>query len=592
MSQDAKDLEIARLNAELEFLSDKVSRSEVIAQSLRDIQFQLNSSLGQFSRIHDYAQRAFSVKHERDLFPIITEGIIDCIQLELGAVIRVDFAFQTLRVISQINWDIDISNFALSGEFWKTTQLSQGKALWESPVVSAPWAETNLDSVIFMPFSNKNSTINYIFLGGISKESAAIYAFNPQELLPLFMVYCQQMFGIIDLVDAVSRAQQAAKARASFFANLSHEIRTPMNAIIGMVQIAQRSSDQEEIDRCIDQVGMSGKHLLGLINDVLDISKIEDGKFKLNYISFDLQPVIESIRVTVEQLAAAKSQELSVVYDGVESPRIFGDDMRLTQVLLNLLGNAVKFTPEKGKITLTISEFSRTNTTTTLKFSVSDTGIGIMPEFLARLFKPFEQADSSISRNFGGTGLGLAISQFMVELMGGKITADSTYGKGTTFSFTICFDLDTSNAAPEDSSGAISQEDGVLDLSGHTILIVDDIKINRIIASSFLRDTNVSIEEAVNGAEAVEKMLAAPSGYYTLVFMDVHMPVMDGCTATRTFRNSDSPDALTLPIIAMTASVFNEDIQETLNAGMNGHISKPVDIKIVRDTIRRIVQKT
>ncbi|GHT26185.1 hypothetical protein FACS18942_03160 [Planctomycetales bacterium] len=593
MSLDAKDLEIDRLKAELEFLSDKVSRSEVIAQSLRDIQFQLNSHLDEFARIHDYAQRAFAAKNEEELYSIIVEGIIDCIQLELGAVIEVDFAFQTMRFISQINWDTNISNLTLSSEFWKKIQQSQGKAVWESPVVSAPWSETNLDSIIFMPFSNNTGnvrSINYIFLGGISKDGSLIYNFIPQELLSPFMVYCQQMFGIINLVDAVNRVNQAGKAKSSFFANLSHEIRTPMNAIIGMVQIAQRTSDREEIDKCINQIGMSGKHLLGLINDVLDISKIEDGKLKLNRISFDLRQVIESIRVTVEQLAVNKSQKLSVVYDGVESPRVFGDDMRLTQVLINLLGNAVKFTPEDGKVTLTISEFARNDNSLTLQFSVSDTGIGIKPEFLERLFKPFEQADVSISRNYGGTGLGLAISQFMVGLMGGKITAESNYGKGTTFSFTICFDLDTSS--PPDKADILLSENEVLDFSEHTILIVDDVKINRVIIASFLRDTKIKVEEAINGSEAVEKMLAAPVGYYALVFMDVQMPVMDGCTASRAFRNSGRDDALTLPIIAMTANVFKEDIQETLDAGMNGHIGKPVDIKIVLEAVRRIIQST
>ncbi|HBT75577.1 MAG TPA: hypothetical protein DEB39_01335 [Planctomycetaceae bacterium] len=359
-----------------------------------------------------------------------------------------------------------------------------------------------------------------------------------------------------------------------------------MNAVIGMVQIAERSTEPGEIERCIRQIGISSKHLLGLLNDVLDLSKIEEGKLKLAHNPFDLRQVIESVGAGLVQMARSKSQQLAIEFRNIDGTRLLGDDMRLSQVLLNLLGNALKFTPRRGRIRLDVSEFSRDADHVTFRFSVSDTGIGIAPEFMGRLFKPFEQADNGISRNYGGTGLGLAVSRHLVELMEGHIHAESVLGQGTCVHFSIRFEIDKSTA--ETGKGAAAP-DSPPDFGGRRILIVDDVKINRLVLVSFLRGTNTLIDETENGAEAVEKILASPPGYYSLVFMDVQMPVMDGCTATRTIRSSNHPDARRLPIIAMTANVFKEDVQEVHDAGMNGHIGKPIDLQLVLDTIRKTI---
>jgi CheY-like chemotaxis protein len=326
-----------------------------------------------------------------------------------------------------------------------------------------------------------------------------------------------------------------------------------------------------------------------LINDVLDISKIEDGKLKLANNSFDLYQTIESIRVSMLQLSQNKSQTLLVDFHNLDNLRLLGDDMRLSQVLINLLGNAIKFTQDNGLIRLDISKFSHNSHSITLQFSVSDTGIGIAPEFLEHLFKPFAQADNTISRNYGGTGLGLTISQHIVELMGGSIRVESVLGKGTRFTFYTRFEKDTTSTSKNDRQGNIQEE--FSDFSGYRILIVDDVRINRMIICSLLKETHIIIDEVENGKEAVEKILSSPAGYYLLVLMDMQMPVMDGCTATRTIRTSSHPDATQLPIIAMTANVFKEDVQEVLDAGMNGHIGKPIDIQIVLETIRKTINK-
>ncbi|MDR2641839.1 MAG: response regulator [Planctomycetaceae bacterium] len=589
----SQEQEIEHLRAELDSISRKTARAEIIAQNLRDTQYRLDLHIEKFARIHEYAKRVFSTKDRETLYSIIVEGIVDVFQIDIGGLFEVNIADQQLILLSGFNLEIDRAVFTISSEEWKKLGLgeqlfSKNQALCESPVTNRIWLELGLSSVIFMPVFNNNQQINGVILGGISETNKDVYDFLPQELTSPFMVYCQQMSGIMGLFEAIDKANQAGHAKSRFFANLSHEIRTPMNAIIGMTQIAERSKDLEEINRCIKQIKSSSKHLLGLINDVLDISKIEDGKLKLTNSAFDLYQVIESIRVSMLQLAQKKSQTFLVDFHNLSNMRLCGDDMRLSQVLINLLGNAIKFTPENGQVRLDISEFSHDQDSITLQFSVTDTGIGIDPNFLDRMFKPFEQADNTISRNYGGTGLGLTISQHIVSLMGSSIRVESAAGQGAKFTFSIRFEKDNVAAITQDEQ-QIKEE--LLDFSNYRILVADDVRINRMIICSLLKDTNIAIDEAENGKEAVEMIKNSPTGYYLLVLMDMQMPVMDGCTATRIIRTSQHPDATKLQIIAMTANVFKEDVQEVLDAGMNGHIGKPIDIQIVIDTIRKAIKQ-
>ncbi|MDR2169125.1 MAG: response regulator [Planctomycetaceae bacterium] len=583
--------EIEYLKSELDSISRKAARSEVIAQNLRDTQHRLDLHINKFARMHEYAQRAFSTNDRKIVYSIIVEGIVDVFQLEVGGLFEVSIADQHLLLLNGLNLETESTVFKFTHNDWQKDGivgrlLSYNQATCESPVTSRIWLEMGLSSVIFMPVFNNNKQINGVILGGISESNKDIYDFLPQELTSPFMVYCQQMNGILGLFDAIDRANQASRDKSRFFANLSHEIRTPMNAIIGMTQIAERTKEGEEIERCIKQIKSSSKHLLGLINDVLDISKIEDGKFKLSHNAFDLYQVIESIRISMQQLAKNKSQTFSINFNNIDNMRLLGDDIRLSQVLINLLGNAIKFTPENGKIQLDISEFSNDQDSITLQFAVTDTGIGINAEFLERMFKPFEQADNTISRNFGGTGLGLTISQHIVGLMGGTIKVESVAGQGAKFMFSVRFDRDVST--PKTKENKLRPKEKI-DFSGYRILVADDVRVNRFIICSLLKETNIIVDEAENGKQAVDMIQNSAAGHYLLILMDMQMPIMDGCTATRIIRNLQHPDAGKLPIIAMTANVFKEDVQEVLDAGMNGHIGKPVDIKIIIDTIQKTI---
>ncbi|MDR0871111.1 MAG: response regulator [Planctomycetaceae bacterium] len=591
---DPKDLEIDRLKKELEAVQQKLNRSELVMQSLREVQYQLDTVIDQFSRMHDYARRALTAKNKKTLCSVICEGIIDVMQLETSILFEVDLTEYRMKVAGCEGLDTAEKEFLINEEVWKNHEINtvaKGRAVYESPVVSPVWKQFGLSSVVFMVLYDNEKNVQYLLAGAIPESSKDIFDFVPKQILAPFMVYGQLMNGIVNLLDAVEKANQATHTKSRFLANMSHEIRTPMNAVIGMVQIAERSTEPDEIIHCVKQIGISSKHLLGLINDILDISKIEDGKFKLNTAEFDLKEIIASVCISIDQLARNKSQKFSVEFHNVNHFRLYGDDIRMTQVLINLLGNAVKFTPAGGSIHLDITEISQDEKTAMLQFSVSDTGIGIAPEALNRLFKPFEQADNSISRNFGGTGLGLAISKYIVSQMNGELAVKSTLGEGTTFSFAVPFEKDFSAQQKQ-----IAEENETPDFTGITLLVVDDVKINRMIIKSFLKGTNITVEEAENGEIAVEKIRNSPPGYYSLCFMDMQMPVMDGCTAARKIREWEAnlPQAAgvdkPLPIIAMTANVFKEDVQEVLDAGMNGHIGKPVDLKLVLRTIEQIVQ--
>ncbi|MDR1727591.1 MAG: response regulator [Acidobacteriota bacterium] len=586
--------EHARLQAEFESVQHKVSRAEVVTQQLRDTQQKLDSSIDAFSRMHEYAQMAFLATAPDEITTIIVEGVVDVLQLETGALFAVDVRNRQMVLVSQINLPSESTVVTLPDEKWQRLDsvggLTMGEVVFESPVTSEPWLGLGLSSVICMPFFDNDREVSHILIGGVSEQNKYVYTFSPKEIVSPFMLYCQQMNGILRLFAAVEQAKQAGQAKSRFLANLSHEIRTPMNAIIGMVQIAKRSREQGEIDRCVRQIDLSSRHLLGLINDVLDFSKIEDGRFKLALDAFDLRQMVEGVRVGLQPLAQNKSLDFVIDFHNVGSPSLMGDEMRMAQVLINLLGNAIKFTPERGRVVLDIEETARDEGSVALRFAVSDTGIGIKKEFLGRMFKPFEQEDNSTSRKYGGTGLGLAISLNLVELMGGRIQVESVEGQGTCFSFSVRFGLDAGGAAAAKDAEAASL-DAAPDFGGLTILIVDDVDINRVILKTFLRDTHVAIEEAENGVEAVAKVLAAPSGHYAMVFMDMQMPDMDGCTATRKIRASGHPGAATLPIIAMTANVFKEDVQEVLDSGMDGHVGKPVDYNVIMDTIRKYARR-
>ena len=389
---------------------------------------------------------------------------------------------------------------------------------------------------------------------------------------------------ITDLMKEKENAHAAAKAKSDFLSRMSHEMRTPMNAIIGMVKIAENTTDIEKMNHCLSTINASSNHLLSIINDVLDMSKIDAGQLQLEYESFSLEKVLAKVRDLVGDQAEQKHQKLTVRVGNDLEHDYIGDELRLSQVLTNLLSNAVKFTPDGGSIEVAVEKLRKEGRFAILLFSVKDTGIGISKEQQARLFTSFEQADGSISRRFGGTGLGLAISKSIIEKIGGRIWIESEIDKGSTF----CFEVKLEEQY-EHKEEPIAEDPGVPDLTGVKVLLAEDIEINREIFKALMEDTKIQIVEAFNGIEVVEKF-KENMNEYDLIFMDIQMPEVDGHEATRIIRSLDDDWAKNIPIVAMTANVFKEDIDECIKSGMNDHIAKPIDEKIVYAKLRQYLK--
>ncbi|GBU21350.1 histidine kinase [Fibrobacteres bacterium R8-0-B4] len=514
--------------------------------------------------------------------------------------------------------------------------------------------------------------------------------------------------------EAKERAEEASKVKSQFLANMSHEIRTPMNAIIGMASMGKTAHEIERKDYCLTKIQDASKHLLGVINDILDISKIEANKFTLSYAEFDFEKMLQNVTHSMSFRVDERGQTLKVYYDRAIPQPLLGDDQRLSQVIMNFISNAVKFTPEGGSISLQTHLVDHKEDGCTVRVEVSDTGIGIGKAERKKLFKPFQQADSNTARKYGGTGLGLAISKNIIEMMGGEIGVESETGMGSTFYFTVFLKYGEKKPVEEEEAGeeinwenvrilAVDNDPDVISyfkeiiagfgvthcdtaasgaeaialidkngpyninfvdwkmpdmdgveltkeikkrarageksivillsstewtlieipakeagvdkfipkpifpssiadsineavglrrirrpadkerdiigiFAGFRILLAEDAEINAEIVKSLLEPTSIAIDCASNGVEAVKLFSESPEDRYQLIFMDVQMPEMDGLEATRRIRALDTPRAKTIPIVAMTANVFKEDVDTCLAAGMNDHIGKPIDM--------------
>ncbi len=376
---------------------------------------------------------------------------------------------------------------------------------------------------------------------------------------------------------AYHEAEAASKAKSAFLSSMSHDIRTPMNAIIGMTAIARKHiGDQAYVDECLKKVQISSDYLLSIINNVLDMSRIESGRIPIEQEPVMIPALIDSLVSLMTSSAEAKSQTIEVDMRGVTDSAVIGDNVHLVQVFVNILSNAIKFTPEGGRITVTVTQTASDDARFGLySFVFADTGIGIPPEFIDHVFDTFSRADAQLAPGTEGTGLGMAIAWKLAHIMGGDIRCESELGRGSTF--TVVMRMRYAEQAPAEIAPihAHRADPGVIDLAGRRILLVEDNAMNREIARKIIGETDAEIVEANDGKAAVDAFASRPEGFFDLIFMDIQMPVMNGYEATAAIRRMSRPDAATVPIYAMTANTFDEDVRQVRDAGMNGHIGKP-----------------
>ena len=395
------------------------------------------------------------------------------------------------------------------------------------------------------------------------------------------------------LREACEAANHANEAKSEFMSRMSHDIRTPMNAIIGMTAIAEKHlDDKERVADCLKKITVSSKHLLSLINEVLDMSKIESGKIELVEEEVNLAELIDNLVTMIRPVIQGKNHNLAVDVTNVKHENVIGDGVRMQQIFMNILSNAAKYTPDGGKIELNVVEKpSGIQGYSSYEFMFRDNGIGMSKEFLEKLFEPFSREASSRVNKIEGTGLGMAIARNIARIMNGDIVVESVLGKGTTFVVTLSFKLADGTDSDAKKKEAQSQIDHETMLVGRRVLLVEDNALNREIAEEVIAQTGVLVESAADGKEALEMFEKSPAQYYDMIFMDIQMPVMNGYDATRAIRALAHEDAASIPIIAMTANAFAEDIRMSREAGMNEHLTKPLDMEQLMQCLRKWLGK-
>ena len=404
-----------------------------------------------------------------------------------------------------------------------------------------------------------------------------------------------------ELQEALAAAEEASRAKTTFLSNMSHEIRTPLNAIIGLDNIAlQEPEVPEKVRGHLEKIGTSARHLLDIINDILDMSRIESGRMIIKNEEFSFAGMLEQVNTII----GGQCREKGLHYDCRTSGKIdetyIGDETKLRQVMINILGNAVKFTPEGGSVTFLIEEGRRYEGKAVLKMTFRDTGIGMSREYLPHLFDAFSQEDASSTSKYDSTGLGMPITRSIVELMNGHIEVESEKGKGTTFTVTVTLGEadrrgDGIHPGEQDIPGPPArkaQQEAAprASLQGRRVLLAEDVAVNAEIMVMLLGTCGMEADVAENGRIAVDKYLSQPAGWYDAILMDMRMPEMDGLEATRAIRASGQEDAEGIPIIALTANAFDEDVQRSMQAGLNAHLSKPVEPETLFDTLEKLIR--
>ena len=392
------------------------------------------------------------------------------------------------------------------------------------------------------------------------------------------------------LKDACRTAMEANKAKSVFLSSMSHDIRTPMNGIIGMTQIAlQHLEEKDRVEDCLKKIDESSQHLMELINEVLDMSRIESGNKILHAEPVQLLELIKGVITVCQPEILEEHQELTVDIEELAGDCVMADPVRLRQIFTNILSNAVKYTPAGGKIHVEAHRISENGKDgNRYQFKIRDNGIGMSEEFQKRLFEPFTREDNSMTNARQGTGLGLSIVKSVVTMMGGIIDVDSIQGKGTTFTVSLSLPAVDESAA-EETEKEENRETVKTQQScdGHRILLAEDNEINREIACELLESRGLIVECVTNGEEAFERFRTGEEGYYELILMDIQMPVMNGYDATRAIRNLGSDYAKNIPIIALTANIFEDDIMKAIDSGMNEHITKPMDMRVVEKILNK-----
>jgi len=384
--------------------------------------------------------------------------------------------------------------------------------------------------------------------------------------------------------NALDIARSANRAKSTFLSNMSHDIRTPLNAVIGFEKLLEHDAENpEKVREHASKIAISSRHLLNLINDILDMSRIESGKTTLSYEPFVLGELLTQLETVIATQVSQKNQRFTLNSDAASTYRIRADRLRLNQILMNLLSNAIKYTPNGGAISLTVKTVKApAKGKVTLRFSVKDNGIGMSEEFQERIYEPFVREQNSTISGIQGTGLGMSITKNLVDLMGGIITIESKLGEGSTFAVELLFMLDADGKA-EDEPKAEAAEAAKESLKGKHFLVAEDNELNAEVIASLLEVEGATCEIAQNGEKAVEAFTSADAHTFDAILMDIQMPIMDGYEAARHIRHSLHPEALTIPIAAMTANAFADDVQKALDAGMNAHISKPVEMDKLKE---------
>ena len=379
-------------------------------------------------------------------------------------------------------------------------------------------------------------------------------------------------------------AERASASKTEFLSNMSHDIRTPLNAVIGYASLAEDESlSKEELREYIHKIGSSGRHLLDLINDVLEMSRIESGRIELDEQPADIVKTARDVYDVFSDQMNGKGLDFDLDVTGITCRSVVMDRVRFSRILMNLVSNAYKFTPEGGSVKVTLTQDGDDYV-----LSVKDTGIGMSDEFAAKVFDSFERERTSTASGIEGTGLGMTITKRFVELMGGTISVKTAPGAGTEFTVRLPLEQ-TEESLPDPSGSSTDEECGCENAEGMTVLLAEDVEMNREIASMMLDNMGFCVETAVNGREAFEMVRDSVPGHYDAVLMDIQMPEMNGYEAAALIRGLDDPMLASIPIIAVTANAFEEDRQKTRDAGMDAHVSKPLDPAELRNTLRGLL---